>query len=111
MSIRHGFILPGGTAREQLEQAVPAEQAGWDGVFVWEAPYGVGRSFRGEHLPVRMRPRRPRQRGAARTPADDAARAAELVAPWAEAGCTWWMESRWQDGSAVEARIAAGPPR
>src|SRR5262249_34759848 len=32
---------PGGTATEQLDQAVLAEQAGWDGVFVWEAAYGV----------------------------------------------------------------------
>jgi len=39
--MKYGFILPGGTAVEQLEQAVLAEQAGWDGVFVWEAAYGV----------------------------------------------------------------------
>ncbi|ADB29645.1 Luciferase-like monooxygenase [Kribbella flavida DSM 17836] len=39
--MRYGMILPGGTAPEQLEQAVLAEQAGWDGVFVWEAAYGV----------------------------------------------------------------------
>jgi Luciferase-like monooxygenase len=39
--MRMGFILPGGPAPEQLEQAVLAEQAGWDGVFVWEAAYGV----------------------------------------------------------------------
>src|SRR6202158_5273399 len=39
--MRGGIILPGGTAIEQLEQAVLAEQAGWDGVFVWEAAYGV----------------------------------------------------------------------
>src|SRR5580692_7284486 len=39
--MRSGFVLPGGTATEQLEQAVVAEQAGWDGVFVWEAAYGV----------------------------------------------------------------------
>lgn len=42
---RHGFrtgiILPGGTADEQLAQAVLAEESGWDGVFVWEAAYGV----------------------------------------------------------------------
>src|ERR1700757_645334 len=36
-----GFVLPGGSASEQLEQAVLAEQSGWDGVFVWEAAYGV----------------------------------------------------------------------
>jgi alkanesulfonate monooxygenase SsuD/methylene tetrahydromethanopterin reductase-like flavin-dependent oxidoreductase (luciferase family) len=36
-----GVVLPGGSATEQLEQAVLAEQAGWDGVFTWEAAYGV----------------------------------------------------------------------
>lgn len=41
MAMRTGFILPGGTAPEQLEQAVLAEEAGWDGVFVREAAYGV----------------------------------------------------------------------
>jgi hypothetical protein len=39
--MRSGFILPGGTAPLQLEQAVAAEEAGWDAVFVWEAAYGV----------------------------------------------------------------------
>ena len=39
--MRMGFISPGGTASDQLGQAVLAEQAGWDGIFVWEAPYGV----------------------------------------------------------------------
>ena len=38
---RTGIILPGSTAPQQLEQAVLAEQAGWDAVFVWEAAYGV----------------------------------------------------------------------
>jgi alkanesulfonate monooxygenase SsuD/methylene tetrahydromethanopterin reductase-like flavin-dependent oxidoreductase (luciferase family) len=39
--MRYGMILPGGSATEQLEQAVLAEESGWDGVFVWEAAYGV----------------------------------------------------------------------
>lgn len=39
--MRAGVILPGGTAGEQLDQAVLAEESGWDGVFVWEAAYGV----------------------------------------------------------------------
>jgi hypothetical protein len=39
--MRAGFILPGGTAPEQLELAVLAEDNGWDGVFVWEGAYGV----------------------------------------------------------------------
>jgi alkanesulfonate monooxygenase SsuD/methylene tetrahydromethanopterin reductase-like flavin-dependent oxidoreductase (luciferase family) len=36
-----GFILPGGTAPQQLELAEIADTSGWDGVFVWEAAYGV----------------------------------------------------------------------
>jgi alkanesulfonate monooxygenase SsuD/methylene tetrahydromethanopterin reductase-like flavin-dependent oxidoreductase (luciferase family) len=40
-SIRFGFILPGGTPQQQIEQAVLAEQAGWDGIFVFETAYGV----------------------------------------------------------------------
>lgn len=39
--MRYGVILPGGSATEQLDQAVLAEKSGWDGVFVWEAAYGV----------------------------------------------------------------------
>jgi alkanesulfonate monooxygenase SsuD/methylene tetrahydromethanopterin reductase-like flavin-dependent oxidoreductase (luciferase family) len=39
--MKYGMVLPGGTATEQLEQAMIAEEAGWDGVFVWEAAYGV----------------------------------------------------------------------
>lgn len=35
------MILPGGSAPEQLEQAILAERSGWDGVFVWEAGYGI----------------------------------------------------------------------
>jgi alkanesulfonate monooxygenase SsuD/methylene tetrahydromethanopterin reductase-like flavin-dependent oxidoreductase (luciferase family) len=40
-AMRYGVILPGGTATQQLAQAEAAERAGWDGVFVWEAAYGV----------------------------------------------------------------------
>ena len=39
--MKYGVILPGGTAAQQFEQAVLAERSGWDGVFVWEAGYGV----------------------------------------------------------------------
>src|ERR1700694_4617745 len=39
--MRFGVVLPGGTATQQLELAIVAEQAGWDGVFVWESAYGV----------------------------------------------------------------------
>jgi alkanesulfonate monooxygenase SsuD/methylene tetrahydromethanopterin reductase-like flavin-dependent oxidoreductase (luciferase family) len=39
--MKFGVVLPGGTATQQLEQAILAEASGWDGVFVWEAAYGV----------------------------------------------------------------------
>jgi alkanesulfonate monooxygenase SsuD/methylene tetrahydromethanopterin reductase-like flavin-dependent oxidoreductase (luciferase family) len=39
--MKFGVVLPGGTTGQQLEQAVLAERSGWDGVFVWEAAYGV----------------------------------------------------------------------
>lgn len=48
------------------------------------------------------------------TPADDAAAAAAIVRPFAEAGGTWWIESPWQAPNEVadlRRRIAAGPPR
>jgi alkanesulfonate monooxygenase SsuD/methylene tetrahydromethanopterin reductase-like flavin-dependent oxidoreductase (luciferase family) len=267
--LRCGVILPGGSAREQLDQAILAEESGWDGVFVWEAAYGVdawgllsaiaartsrvrlgtmltplpwrrpwkvasqvatldqlsggravlgigvgavttdlpvtgeitglreradrmdegidlirtlwsgGRSYHGAHYdyvsesddlgevvrPVQERipiwvvaiwPRMKSMRRVLRcdgvipghepstaavremrqwltaqgappdvdilaegeTPATDPAAAAEAVAPWAEAGCTWWMETRWAmpHNSAdrmreIRNRIAAGPPR
>ena len=34
-------MIPGGSAPEQVELAVLAEEAGWDGVFVWEGGYAV----------------------------------------------------------------------
>jgi alkanesulfonate monooxygenase SsuD/methylene tetrahydromethanopterin reductase-like flavin-dependent oxidoreductase (luciferase family) len=39
--MQFGFVLPGGNATQQLELAILADQCGWDGVFVWEAAYGV----------------------------------------------------------------------
>lgn len=39
--MRCGFVLPGGSATEQVDLARRADAAGWDAVFVWEAPYGV----------------------------------------------------------------------
>jgi alkanesulfonate monooxygenase SsuD/methylene tetrahydromethanopterin reductase-like flavin-dependent oxidoreductase (luciferase family) len=263
--LRCGAVLPAGTATEQLELALLAEQAGWDGVFVWEAAYGPdawsmlaaiaartsrirlgtmltplpwrrpwkvasqaatldqlsggrailgvgvgavdtdlpntgevtdlrgraalldegidlirtlwqgGRSFDGEHYhyetgrsdlsaaatPVQSRipiwvvgvwpapksMRRalrcdgviPQYRTAAPGPedaaavrawlteqgvpagfdviadgetlADDAAAASATTAAWADAGCTWWLETRWQARDTMRARLAAGPPQ
>src|SRR6266487_2818797 len=48
------------------------------------------------------------------TPADDREQAQSLVRPWAEAGATWWMESRWGNPTRLDearARIRQGPPR
>ena len=46
------------------------------------------------------------------TSATDAASAAAVVQPWAEAGATWWIESDWSnfDPTAMRCRIEAGPP-
>jgi alkanesulfonate monooxygenase SsuD/methylene tetrahydromethanopterin reductase-like flavin-dependent oxidoreductase (luciferase family) len=263
--IRCGAVLPGGSATEQLELALLAEQAGWDGVFVWEAAYGPdawsmlaaiavrtsrvrlgtmltplpwrrpwkvasqvaaldqlsagrailavgvgavdtdlpdtgevtdlpgraalldegidlirvlwqgGRSFHGEHyhyqtgrldlsaaatpvqdrIPIwvvgvwpalksmrralrcdgvipQYRAAEPGPQDAAavrawltghdvpagfdviadgETPADDADAAGATAAAWADAGCTWWLETRWEARDQMRERLAAGPPR
>jgi hypothetical protein len=48
------------------------------------------------------------------TPGDDPAQAAAIVRPFAQAGATWWHESRWSsvnDPNPVRERIKQGPPR
>ncbi len=51
------------------------------------------------------------------TPGDDPEQAAAVVRPWADAGATWWIETRWEvprnaEGlKAVLRRIQQGPPR
>ncbi len=47
------------------------------------------------------------------TPGDDRKRAAVMLRPYAEAGLTWWMESRWSATSVetVRERIRQGPPK
>lgn len=46
------------------------------------------------------------------TSGDDPTQAAEMIQPWAEAGATWWIESRWDapDLDQVLLRIQQGPP-
>lgn len=39
--IKYGFILPYGDARTAANMAYEAEQAGWDGFFVWEPVWGI----------------------------------------------------------------------
>ncbi len=51
------------------------------------------------------------------TPTDDGERAVEIVSQWSDAGCTWWIESRWQlphesdeRMHEVRERLSSGPP-
>ena len=39
--MKFGFVLPSGDARVAADLAYEAEQAGWDGFFVWEPVWGV----------------------------------------------------------------------
>lgn len=39
--MRYGFVLPTGDARIAADFAHAAEQAGWDGFFVWEPVWGI----------------------------------------------------------------------
>ncbi len=39
--MKFGFVLPSGDARVAADFAYEAEQAGWDGFFVWEPVWGV----------------------------------------------------------------------
>ncbi len=51
------------------------------------------------------------------TPTEDAEGSIDAVTPWAEAGCTWWIEARWQlphesdeRMREVRQRLLSGPP-
>ena len=39
--MQFGFVVPWGDAADIADMAVLAEEAGWDGLFVWEGLYGV----------------------------------------------------------------------
>ena len=39
--MKYGFVLPTGDARTAANYAHDAEQAGWDGFFVWEPVWGI----------------------------------------------------------------------
>ncbi|HEY6781938.1 MAG TPA: LLM class flavin-dependent oxidoreductase, partial [Candidatus Dormibacteraeota bacterium] len=51
------------------------------------------------------------------TPADDPAAAEASVRPWADAGATWWLETRWETPhnsdermADIRRRLTSGPP-
>lgn len=67
-----------------------------------------------EHRPAELRDRPYEVVMDGRTPADDPAAGAAIVAAWADAGVTWWLETDWSPDLAPDAqlrRIQAGPPR
>src|SRR5687768_6367510 len=39
--MRYGFVVPFADTREFTELAALGEQHGWDGIFTWEAVFGV----------------------------------------------------------------------
>jgi hypothetical protein len=51
------------------------------------------------------------------TPGDQPQQALDIVSVWAEAGATWWIESRWSEPrtaegfKAVQRRVEQGPPK
>lgn len=67
-----------------------------------------------EHRPAELRDQPYEVIIDGRTPADDPAAGAAIVAGWADAGVTWWLETDWSTDVTVESlrrRIEAGPPR
>ena len=99
----------GGPKRSQLRRA-----ARWDGAVVnGTASELRERRIALDALRVRSEPLAIITEG--ETPPDDAARASAIVAPFAEAGATWWLESMWETGRPrnydMRTRIRSGPPR
>ncbi|HMO53409.1 MAG TPA: LLM class flavin-dependent oxidoreductase, partial [Tepidiformaceae bacterium] len=39
--MKFGLVMPSGDARRAADLATAAEQAGWDGFFVWEPVWGI----------------------------------------------------------------------
>lgn len=121
-SMKYGFVLPRGDARTAADFARSAEEAGWDGFFVWEPVWGVDAwvSLTFEQVAA-IRDYTNQRRRADRpydiilegvTTGGDRAGNASLMKRWQEAGATWWIEAQWEAQTQEEVlrRIQQGPP-
>ena len=129
--MKYAFVLPTGDARTVADYARDAEQAGWDGFFVWEPVWGIdawvsltAAAMQTERIQLGTIIAANRAATTpfdivieGETPGDDTERAGAIVRPWVEAGATWWIEARWEvvrnsEGrQTVSQRIKQGPPR
>jgi alkanesulfonate monooxygenase SsuD/methylene tetrahydromethanopterin reductase-like flavin-dependent oxidoreductase (luciferase family) len=98
----------GGPRQSQLRRA-----ARWDGAVVGGGPEEVrSRTTAIEALRTNPLPLDIITEG--QTPSDDPVGATAIVRSYAEAGATWWLESRWDERtgtSQMRTRIRSGPPR
>ena len=105
--MKFGVVTSFGSAKDYVSMAREAEEAGWDGVFAWDDisvergdvfdPWVVF-DIVIEGL----------------TSGTDHAADRAMLEPMAEAGATWFIESRWEEDQSVDtvrARILRGPPR
>ena len=96
--------------------------ARWDGLFVTHSSFGKGETMPPEDLSAAVKLATSYRESDAPTvevaiegtSPDDPAMAWDRVAPYADAGLTWWVEALgWWRGDVDDARrrVAAGPPR
>ncbi|QBD79582.1 LLM class flavin-dependent oxidoreductase [Ktedonosporobacter rubrisoli] len=104
----------GGPKQTQLRRA-----ARWDGAVVTNSDKTLGaetlRERKAAILALRTSDRPLEFITEGETPADDPERAAAVVRPFAEAGATWWLESRWEwegvsRNEEMRQRVRSGPP-
>jgi hypothetical protein len=101
--MKYGFVLPGGDARTAADFARYAEDAGWDGFFVWEPvtfeKLSQIRDYVRQHRPDDS-PYDIVTEGT--TPGEDRSGNIERMRRWEEAGATWWIEALWEAPSQEE---------
>jgi alkanesulfonate monooxygenase SsuD/methylene tetrahydromethanopterin reductase-like flavin-dependent oxidoreductase (luciferase family) len=108
--MKFGVVISFGTVREYVAMAQDAEAAGWDGVFAWD-DISVERD--GVYDPWVVLGAMAAVTEGITSGTDHTADRAQLE-PMAEAGATWFIESRWEDDQSadtVRERIRRGPPR